>query len=373
MQLRIIASVCVVLAASGFCSAAAPPSLGELRQGIKDAREAIHNFAVACDCSYQTYAISLNRLNAPIREKATYSCDSSFNGRIRYEGTGVMQGVEGKPNWTYQKTGVFDGKRMKLITGTNDKMTHGRVWTQALLEWPIDPRSFLYLHNFHPVDMILGNEAANETEKWRVVGVTKWDGHTVVDIETETMTSKADGNLFRNRYYVDCERGFSIVYRANQMYRPKTKSWLDYCSLTCHDYVEAGPGIWLPTRILYEGYGIPIADNDAYMINRTEVKASNWVVNANLPDTLFDIDFPSGLIVEDQETGKIYQTVNIEDGKVQGQIIQGLEIYRDQKNSFWRRSLLLWGSGFVGLCVVLGVLWWYRRGRRAVAPNVTLP
>ncbi|HJT78729.1 MAG TPA: hypothetical protein VJ739_16110 [Gemmataceae bacterium] len=333
--------------------------MADLVQAIHDADAALRSASVTCDYRFEQWDPFANRFPGVTDAHGVCSFDAS--GRCRFEGHGVDRMGSGKGAYTlqYNRLDVFDGSRMKSLEGNGERYLRARVGEAARVQWPVDPREYLYRFDTQPVAKILSEEGSS------VVGTVLWDQRSATAVEGKTYVSEFGRTKYR--FLIDCDHGFAVVRRSEAIYRPASKDWFDYHVIEGHGYSEVAPGIWLPSTAKGEGYPISATKLHPALINRFEVRNRNWVVNPRLPESEFDLDFPPAIVVTDDQTGKTYQTVKVRDGVITAQAAEGLEIYKEKKASFFWRRLFLWGGAAAATLVVLAVFLARRRHRRRSA------
>ena len=145
----------------------------------------------------------------------------------------------------------------------------------------------------------------------------------------------------------------------------------------CRDLVEPSPGVWLPRECTSTSYTSQEEPPDrrgiAFQLDRIQVNELH--VN-DIPDSMFDFEFPAGTLVADAKTNKAYympegiemlddaiaKAVPFVDGKVL--VEPGRVVVPPNRN--WRYWLLL-GLNVAALVTLIAALWYRRKrqGRRS--------
>lgn len=315
-------------------------TLAELSQGLLDAEASLKSASVTCDYKVTLWSPQKGQLTPVLAHGV---CTFDALGRGRYQGFGDMRDVNDLKSYRYRTKAIFDGKRMKVLEGDNTRYLHGKVSEISQLPWPVDPRDYLYRYRSKPVGKLLAEEGS------QIVGQVLWNGRRVVEAETKTKVAP-NGDRAKNRFLIDCERGFVVVRCSTRIFRPATKDWFDYGWIEGRNYTEVNPGIWVPMEVTQEMYGRSATILSPPRIGRYEIRNTNWVLDAELPDSTFQLDFPPGIIVKDEQTGKEYQTVEMHEGEIVRQVGEGIAIYQEKKSWLsWRTGLLWGGLGALGV------------------------
>jgi hypothetical protein len=313
-------------------------SIAELRQGLRDADAAIKNFTVTVEHKSQSWTPTINRLVSPATVRGVYTVEAS--GRARYEFAGERRDVSDKYVYQVQEKGVFDGKQQKSLEGDKERYLLGRVGEKPRLRWSFDPREYVLHYNNKSI-------ADRTAEEGTILdGVVLRQGRRLVGVASKARVNP-DGAKARYHFLIDCERGFSVVRRSMQIYRPATREWFDYSLTETSDYAEVSPGIWLPARVRKTGYDRSVTNLNPAVVFKHEIQNTNWIVNADLPDSLFTLEYPPGIVIQDDQTGKQYQTVEIKDDMMTRWVGDALEIYKEEKEASYRKGILVGGGAIV--------------------------
>lgn len=331
-------------------------SKADLCRAILDAEAAMKTVSVTCDYTIQKYRWGKGGLSAPVQQHGVCTFDSL--GRCRYEGSGETRDSSGERLYFEKQVGVFDGRRMKRMEGNRERYVNGYVSERPMIAWPIDPRQFLY--RIRGQEEQIGKAIAGDD--WRIVGWTPWDGRRVIAVETKVY-DEPNGEKVKRRVFIDPDRAFVVVRRAQTYYRPALGGWVDLDVTECRDYREVVPGVWVPARVtrLYGGS----SKQQKTVWDVLEVRNSNWVINGKLPDSTFELEFQPAITVMDQQSGKTYQTVEIRDDKIVRSVSEGLEIYQEKSSISWKKIAVWVGVGLASFAILAFVLPRVRKARHA--------
>jgi len=323
----------------------------ELIQGIRDSEDSLKNLSVSCAYKIQKRSLKGDVFLPDMFKHAVYTVDAS--GRIRSESFGDLRDSRNAKSYRVRRIGVFDGKRSKAMEGDDIRFVSGQVSEQVAIPDFIDPRDYIYNYFGMSVSKTLEQEGS------RIVGPAQWDGHQVLVVEW--IKEHPDGEKGRRQFLVDCRRGFAVVRRSTSMLRSGDKDWIEIDFREGSGYAEVAPGIWLPAAVKWEWFGVPVdpATKKAPLFARYEIKNSNWVLNASLPDSIFSLEFPPAIMITDDQTGKVYQTVEMVDGNIVREVAAGLELYTEKRQWFTLKTALIWGSLSVAFVALLFA--WIRR------------
>jgi hypothetical protein len=334
-------------------------TLADLSQGLLDAEAALKTVSVTCDYKFQMWSPWQPELG-PTTSVQHGVCTLEASGRCRFEGGGEMRSP-GLPPRRVRAIAVFDGKRMKVLEGDDNRYFRGRVSELPQIPWLLDPHEYLYHYNHKSLGKTLVEEEC------QIGGTAMWDGRRVLAVESKVRVD-SEGARYKYRFLIDCERGFAVVRRSMAIYRPAEKGWFDYAWIDGHNYSEVSPGTWLPSEVKTEAYAA--SPQKSILMHRQEVRNSNWVLNAPLSDAQFELEFPPVIMVLDEQTGKTYQTVKIKNDKIVAQVAEGLEIYQEKKGwSVWMLFLFWTSVALLGVGSLLAAGVFLRR-KRAVTPAV---
>jgi hypothetical protein len=325
-------------------------STTDLGRAILDAEAALKAVSVTCDYKLQTFSLTNKQLLSPVMRHGVCSFDST--GRCRYEGFGDLRDGSDKRSFQERNIAAFNGSRMKAMTGDKQRYLRGRVSENSGMPWPLDPREYLYRFAGNQVGKTIMEEGS------QITGWINWDRRKVIAAETKIYPGPEGSDKTKIRFYIDPDRGFSIVRRSFAIFKPGSNEWFDYNVIEGYDYNEISPGIWVPSLVKWNSYGASSTELSPLQIGRHEIRNSNWVINAKLPDTYFDLEFEPGIIVTDEQSGKIYQTVNLNEDQIASQVAEGIEIYHEQQAGSSRKTVL-WATGGVlgvGLLVLAGIV-----------------
>lgn len=322
-------------------------STADLSKAVLDAESAQKTVSVTCDYKIQSYSLTKLQLLTPVMRHGI--CSFDLTGRCRYEGFGDIRDGSDKQSYQERTLATFDGKRMKAMTGDKSRYLQGKVSERPEMPWPMDPREYLYRFAGKQIGKLIAQEGS------QITGWVNWDGRKVIAAETKSYPGPEGIDKTKISFYIDPDRGFAVVRRSFAVYRPKPNDWFDYNVIEGYDYSEATPGVWVPALVKWNSYGASSIELTPTMIGRREVRSSNWVINAKLPDSYFDLEFVPRILVTDEQSGKTYQTVDINDGQISTQVAQGIEIYQEQKASSSWKTIVYWVTGGV-LGVVLLIL-----------------
>jgi hypothetical protein len=130
----------------------------------------------------------------------------------------------------------------------------------------------------------------------------RWEGRPVIVVET-TPSEWNDERERRgtHRFWIDPARNFVIVRRAALVNHGPEHEWMEFGRIESYEHEEVEPGIWLPKRVRSESFGVPITpDIEPRLMLRIEATNRDWRVNAEIPDSRFELEFPPGVRVTDR-------------------------------------------------------------------------
>lgn len=195
--------------------------------------------------------------------------------------------------------GTFNGDACRVASGSS-KLVFGMITTvRNDLSLAMDPRRMTTHYFDKPVSQLITKH------RGRIVGRIRHDEREAIVVETEPHFNK---NYFKLRFWIAPSLGFAVVKRANMIRFPGHDRWIDFNRIVGSDHREIEPGIWLPMRAVYESFGVKEEDardgTEPLLSSRYKIVNSNWIVNPQVDDSLFTLEFPPGIQVEDQTRGR---------------------------------------------------------------------
>jgi hypothetical protein len=205
------------------------------------------------------------------------------------------------------------------------------------------------------------------------VSVRRDAGLIVLTAEPEPMTTKR-ANTIGIRLFLDPERGLMPAKIDILFATADNKSYFKAMSYN-NSLVEIDPGQWLPMSCKLSGFVEPNKGRHQYWglekgYFLVEVDREKSRFNIDLPDSLFELEFPVGTVVSDQIRNTMYR-VGAESeavylNSIADQARAGLIPRDDPPPRFWTRTpnAIILGIGTVLILVVSGALIGYRIHRR---------
>jgi len=327
--------------------------LDQLIMGISDHSSSIKNFSLTCDYKIIQRHLSSGKLDDPLIVHAVITVD--INGRLKYESFDKKKGRE--KNDERHNIVAYNGSVMKTLVGNDQSFLWGSVKENSNNPpWFVDPRNYIYHYYTTPVEKILSDPTASI-----VVSTKTWEGDNVADVEVTHKQLKGDYKGM-NRFLIDVEKGFAIVRRSLLIANPATHAkWFEYAFIEGKEYKEVAPGLWLPSKVISQFSPTPSPDNPSpEFANRTEIINTNWVINAKLSDDIFELTFPPGIMVKDEQTGKLYRTANINVSTLGQDARRGEALYQKQQRSTNR----LWLTSIPLAILIVLLLYRYRFSKK---------
>lgn len=108
------------------------------------------------------------------------------------------------------------------------------------------------------------------------------------------------------KVWLDPNRGFAVLQRDHYIPKDYSKLWYRIRNL---DFQDCGNGLWLPmktekTKCLYKGYPEEQWGKTSLL---STFAVSKIQINEDLPDELFDIQYPDGTLIIDRVAGITYR------------------------------------------------------------------
>ena len=307
-----LGSLAILQVALGRCPAARAevPPLADVLKAVRELEDSVTSLSVESTISGLTH-VPGHRDMPPIlmRSVETSTVDGMGRARIEVDGESLKV-VDGKPIVRPSKrTIAFDGSVCRSLSGVEAKTSGLVVKAGGPTGWTIDPRE-MTTHRFgKPV-----SQAITE-DKGRIVGRANHDGHDVLAVETEAVTRNKVN--WKHRYLIDPALGFAVVRRSQFIQFPPSTSWLEFDLVDSHDHMEVAPGVWLPRRAVFRTTD-PTEDDarngrQPRLAWEWNVLNDKWLLNPEVQESLFTIDFPPGTTVEDKVNSRTFKVTGITD------------------------------------------------------------
>jgi hypothetical protein len=231
------------------------PSVEDVVQGLEDAERNLANFSVTSRVESLQMPWGREGKQETQRYVATYSVDSSDRSRYR------LEQLDERGNVIKLAYEVFDGSEFRSATGVGtpqkaavERLQTGRIsGTKSDRSWLVDPWDMTTKFTGYPIsDLIKAHqvEALEEAE---------WEGRSVLRLTTRPI-QMGSGDALKGEYLIDPARGFAVVRKASLVRSKTDAKWFEFRKMEGRDYVEAGPGIWVPSRYLIEVFQ-PVSNN----------------------------------------------------------------------------------------------------------------
>jgi outer membrane lipoprotein-sorting protein len=333
-----------------------PPRIEDVYRALDDLQNAVQSYTVDIEISNRSGIPPYDK-NRYIRETAKASFKSDGVGRIYCQSELTK---EGERPITIQKRAVFNGEVVKWVDESASQ-SRGEVSKDRgnLFYWGITPRSFLTHIEHTPAARLL------KSLDTRIVGTKVWKGRTVVILQTKI--NKADGQEFTLFVYLDPKKNFAIVRNATCYRNPPETDWTEYNLMEVSDTIQDASGVWLPTRAILDTYTVSIKRGAPPVLMRhSEITFKNWVINPDIPESAFSLDFQPNTIVKDTTTGQTTKVVKIDDQMLADQAETVRRQQTPKPHEKKRSPLLLVVLSVSILLAMIGLLIWRKR-RKGVA------
>lgn len=236
-------------------------------------------------------------------------------GRVRCDvrGQTIVPGDEG----TLQPVlalAVFDGSNAKVMSGGN-VFVSGLITNQRHdLPWRFAPQEATTHFQGELISSLVKKYPAS------IVKTELVDGIDTIVLETSIGHYALDR---RCRFHVAPSMNFAVVRRAIEAKLPEGKKWIEYSWTKCGNFSEVSPGFWLPsnaeTKMVATSRENFLSDVSPPLLAQTSVQFTEWVVNPEVSDDLFNLDFEPGVYVTDRITGAHYQIAGVSEDSLKRQ------------------------------------------------------
>ncbi len=191
---------------------------------------------------------------------------------------------------------AFDGTYSRSLEYLRRDLT--KVFSGAVADHPfyysIRPTEFTVLGGRESLSQIL------DKKQYKVVGREEYQGREVLKIEGEAI--ERGGWFWNRRVLFDMERG-TLVKTAYLMKQQAEKDWIEYAIWAGSNHEEISPGVWLPLKYRKYSFLVKKPDDPKEFSDGYVGTYSNWIVNAKLPKSRFQLIFPDNVPVNDQRKG----------------------------------------------------------------------
>ena len=235
---------------------------------------------------------------------AQYKCQNKitvdFSGKLHAEMNGSMYGVgkDGQPNiYPWYAISTFNGTEERVLDGKDKTSLRRGMITSERSDtlWTLDPREMTTWYSDRPVSQFIAEK------KGCVIGTEKQDEHEVLIVETEVFVDPRKSK-WKNSFWIDPNRGFVVVRRSSFYQFPDVDHWVENSRITGYDYHEIEPGIWLPSKAVDEAYAgtrDEAQEDKPHLMWKFVIQNSNWVVNPKVDESIYTLQFPKGVNVDD--------------------------------------------------------------------------
>ncbi|WP_417847480.1 hypothetical protein [Thalassoglobus sp.] len=191
---------------------------------------------------------------------------------------------------------AFDGTYARSLEYLSRDLT--RIFSGEVADhssyYSILPTEFTVLGGRESLYQIL------EKREYKVVGREEYQDREVLKIEGETI--ERSGWFWNRRILFDMERG-TLVKTAYLMKQQAEKDWIEYAIWAGSNHEEISPGVWLPLKYRKYSFLVKKPDDPKEFSDGYVGTYSNWIVNAKLPKSRFQLIFPDNVPVNDQRKG----------------------------------------------------------------------
>ena len=241
-----------------------------------------------------------------IRSSATaqWQMEPSGRGWCRATGTSLTVGNDAKrSSLDFQIRSGFDGEyginyRNEIRANGSERPTARGV--ASVLGPTISPLDFTFNHQGKRVDSLLKRNA-------KIVAKQLWQSREVLVIETQPVRD----DTFKSQFWVDVERGCTVVRRINLFRKTTDESWLPAYAVNSFDHKKVME-LWLPSRFEVRSYmGKPKeGDEEPPIALRSDGTCSSWSLDRVLDQQKLRIDVPRSVKI----TGKVPPQKKIKQG-----------------------------------------------------------
>jgi len=351
-----LTSVVSITLAACFAAPAlsVPITEPELEAGLHEYEQAIK--AVSVQSRVEGFTEQFGKTPEPaIQRNLIETITVESLGRARCEIEGKQKDGTSRAGAIQDVTfvGTFNGDECRFGRGFT-KILYGLVTPQRSdLGWTLDPREFLTHYGGTPISHLLAEG------KTQITGTAIYEGRELVVLETFPVRN---GPNWKSMFLIDPIRSFIVPKRARLVQFPGSERWIEYTRISCFDYEEAVSGIWLPSRVVSESFD-PTAEHARTgavppVSWKWEIRNSNWIVNPVISDSLFTLEFPLGIEVEDKVRGRIYKTTAISDDGLDAQAQRALD-WSGIHSSHWKVVLL--AANVIIIAFIVALLLWRKQ------------
>jgi len=265
-------------------------------QGLRKAEQSIRTAAVTIEFDKEMYFERPE--GRPLKRYFIGQWMINSNGLARYDGLGAKTMTHPETDQdsiVHMKwIGVYDGQVAKMFESRRDgSFCSGRIDIRLAYDG-IRPENFTTTFFDSLVSDLISKKGAI------IAGHAELDGRSLVVVETTPVKKKHE---WKNQFWVDPERNFTIYKRAALVRFNGEDVWKEYTRTFSTDQEEVAEDIWLPTHFRYESLDVSPGESTSEISWWYEGHASHWVINEKLSQSLFAYEFPPGTQVHDLRPG----------------------------------------------------------------------
>jgi beta-lactamase regulating signal transducer with metallopeptidase domain len=270
------------------------PTLAQAVQGLKAHEGAIKSLVVTCRVE------SLNNFTKPgakpsaefpIEDDAvSMTRDGTISWELTSDGRGRMTANLAKSTIRYDGSKVdkteeivsaFDGEKGQFLTviKTPEGVTtqrHQRP-TSTFMKVAGSPLDFTTQHLGKPISSLLS--------AGKLIGNEEWEDRPVIVIEAPPVIVR-DDYIYKQQFWIDVDRGFTVVRRQSHVQRGKDKPWGLHYQVDATEHREVQPGFWLPSVVEISNYLVGETGQD-FQVSHDHIRATEWKLNEELDSSRF--------------------------------------------------------------------------------------
>jgi hypothetical protein len=299
------------------------PSVEDIARGMRDTFSNLDSYSVTSTFELVYRPVAPSGKSTPLKSVVTQAIERSGRVKLHRYGESFTTLDDGELKvYKEEVAAVFDGTTAWVLEGEDEKFSFGLITHRRdAIPKKVDPWDYFTNYSGYRVDDLFA------FGKSTVTGKAKWDGDTVLTIETLLEPEAEYQRKFQ--FMVNPTYGFAPVRRASLVQFPSSASWHEYDTLEAHDYIEAYPGIWAPQVLKYRHHRVKNGEISKEPSEEWTAHNEHWVVNAKLPDTQFSLGFPAGVRVTDDVNGLRYNNTTIDDAMLDRLSKEGEDLRRE--------------------------------------------
>ncbi len=281
--------------------AANPPSIDDIASALESSADAMGAYQVKIRTDSKSHPAHGEKAHETWQESEFYV---GSEGRFRVERKGTIASTASPKPVPECRISAFDGKIARTMAGGTN-FNNGKVGSVSVMSKGTDPRNYLFQFMSKPfLESLREDRDRFENPRW-----AERNEKTVIELTSKPVV-RENGVAFRARHLFDKEKGMFPVYRSAEVRLPSfDQKWRVYSETSIDKWIQKDD-CWLPQKATDRSY-FALADslekrNAFPLFTERRVSFSDWQLNMEFGDAVFQLQFLPGIRVFDKFQGKTY-------------------------------------------------------------------